>query len=249
MDNKKFQLNALTLHLIAMFCMLLDHMWATVVTGNMWMTYVGRLAFPIFAFMIVEGYFHTSNFKKYLQRMLVFALLSEIPFNLMNSGTLIDPFHQNVIWTFLIALLCVSRIDRTLKSDRNFVFRVLVCAGISMLGYVVGTIAMVDYHGHGVLTVLVFYFFHGRKWPQLLGQAAGLYFINFVLLQNMTIPLMLFDHSYDFPVQGFALLSLIPIWLYRGKQGPHSKAIQYACYAFYPVHILVLSLIGLYMPT
>lgn len=245
MEQKKLQLNALTLHVFAMFCMLLDHMWATMVPGNMWMTFIGRLAFPIFAFMTVEGYFHTSNFKNYMQRLLILALISEVPFNLMNSGTLIDPFHQNVIWTFLIALLCIRWIEKIRHKDAPWIVKICACAGFGFLGFLVGTIAMVDYHGAGVLTVLVFYLFRGRKWPNMLGQLFGLYLINFVMLRNLEIPFMLFGHQYFFPAQGFASLALIPIWLYRGEQGPHNKVIQYACYAFYPAHILALSLIAL----
>lgn len=244
MEQKKLQINALSLHVFGMLCMLLDHMWATVIPGNMWMTYVGRLAFPIFSFMAVEGYFHTGNFKKYMQRLLIFALASEIPFNMMNTGTWIDPFHQNVIWTFLIALLCVRWMEHVRQKEHTGIIKLCACAGIGLLGYLVGTVTMVDYHGAGVLTVLVFYFFHGRNWQNLLGQLAGLYFINFFVLRNLEIPISAFGHTLFFPAQGFALLALIPIWLYRGKQGPHNKAIQYACYAFYPVHILVLSLIA-----
>ena len=244
--KEKFQINSLTLHILAMIFMLIDHMWATVVRGNMWMNFVGRIAFPIFAFMTVEGYYHTSNFKNYLKRLLVFALISEIPFNLMNSGSMVDPFHQNVIWSFIISLLFVSKIDKVRNGAATKTKKAFSIIGLMLLGRLLGTVAMVDYSGTGILTVFVFYLFHGTDWKNRLGQFIGIYFINFVLIQNMDIPFMLFGREFFFPTQGFAILALIPIWLYRGKQGPHNKWIQYACYAFYPVHILILSLIGLY---
>ena len=68
-------LDAMSLRLLALGLMLLDHLWGTIVPGNMWMTYVGRLAFPIFAFQVTEGFFHTSDRKRYMQRLLLFGLL------------------------------------------------------------------------------------------------------------------------------------------------------------------------------
>ena len=79
----RFDLSAAALHILAMVLMLMDHLWATLLPAQDWLTCAGRVAFPIFAFMSVEGYFHTHNFKKYAQRMLLFAVLSEIPFDLM----------------------------------------------------------------------------------------------------------------------------------------------------------------------
>ena len=84
---KHFDLSAAALHILAMLFMLMDHMWATVFPAQDWLTCVGRVAFPIFAFMAVEGYFHTHSFKKYALRMLLFAVLSEIPFDFMYGGT------------------------------------------------------------------------------------------------------------------------------------------------------------------
>ncbi len=82
-----FDISAAALHIIAMTLMLMDHLWATLLPAKEWLTCAGRVAFPIFAFMAVEGYFHTRNFKKYMLRMLLFAVLSEVPFDLMYGGT------------------------------------------------------------------------------------------------------------------------------------------------------------------
>ena len=62
----KMETTAMVLHLLAMAFMLCDHLWGTVVPRNDWLTCIGRIAFPIFAFLIVEGYFHTKNLKKYI---------------------------------------------------------------------------------------------------------------------------------------------------------------------------------------
>ena len=109
--NKEQQISggisSFTLHILAMALMLCDHLWATLFPAQEWLTCIGRIAFPIFAFMIAEGYFHTSNVKKYIARLLIFAIVSEVPFDLLYGSTVIYPFHQNVLWTFLIALLAI----------------------------------------------------------------------------------------------------------------------------------------------
>ena len=237
--SKNFELTAAVLHIIAMTLMLMDHLWATLLPAREWLTCAGRVAFPIFAFMAVEGYFHTRSFKKYILRMLLFAVLSEIPFDLMYGGTWFYPVHQNVLWTFLLGLLGVWLMEQVRKKGKTWMY-LLVCVLVVPAGLVLGTLCMVDYYGVGVLTVFVFYFLHGRKWWYFLGQLAALYWLNVELLGGLMYPVQLFGMEFELCPQGLALLALIPIWLYRGRQGYHSKPFQYLCYAFYPVHMLLL---------
>lgn len=237
--SKNFELTAAVLHIIAMTLMLMDHLWATLLPAREWLTCAGRVAFPIFAFMAVEGYFHTRSFKKYILRMLLFAVLSEIPFDLMYGGTWFYPVHQNVLWTFLLGLLGVWLMEQVRKKGKTWMY-LLVCVLVVPAGLVLGTLCMVDYYRGGVLTVFVFYFLHGRKWWCFLGQLAALYWLNVELLGGLMYPVQLFGMEFELCQQGLALLALIPIWLYRGRQGYHSKPFQYLCYAFYPVHMLLL---------
>ena len=237
--SKNFELTAAVLHIIAMTLMLMDHLWATLLPAREWLTCAGRVAFPIFAFMAVEGYFHTRSFKKYILRMLLFAVLSEIPFDLMYGGTWFYPVHQNVLWTFLLGLLGVWLMEQVRKKGKTWMY-LLVWVLVVPAGLVLGTLCMVDYYGVGVLTVFVFYFLHGRKWWCFLGQLAALYWLNVELLGGLMYPVQLFGMEFELCQQGLALLALIPIWLYRGRQGYHSKPFQYLCYAFYPVHMLLL---------
>lgn len=240
--RKQFDISAAALHIIAMLFMLMDHLWATLLPAQEWLTCVGRLAFPIFAFMTVEGYFHTHSFKRYALRMLAFAAISELPFDLMYGGTWFYPVHQNVIWTLLIGLIGIRTMEVVHKKGNSRLY-VLTCIGVTVLGMVIGTLCMVDYYGMGVLTIFVFYFFRERKWWCLLGQVVALYWINVEMLGGQMYPINLFGMKFELCQQGLALFALIPIWLYNGRQGHHSKAFQYACYAFYPLHLLVLGLI------
>lgn len=115
--------------------------------------------------------------------------------------------------------------------------------GILLGGYLACTILMTDYGGEGFLTVVLFRFFRGMRWWQRLGQAAGLVLINAYLIKGQLLPFDLLGQTLEFPMQAFAVLALIPIWLYNGRQGLHNQLTQYGCYAFYPVHMLILGLL------
>lgn len=240
--KQRIETTSTFLHIIAMVFMLFDHLWGTVLPGNDWMTCIGRIAFPIFAFLIVEGYFHTKNLKKYVGRLLLFAVLSEIPFNLAMGSRVFYPVHQNVLWSFLISIGLIY-LNGKAKATSKMWIQIAVGFVTVLLGYLVGILTMVDYYHAGVLTVLVFYFFRQRKWWSYLGQLLCLWYINTEILGGFGYEIQLFGEVHFLQRQSFALLSLIPIWLYHGRQGYRSKAFQYFCYAFYPVHLLLLGLL------
>lgn len=262
-ESRRFELSAAALHIMAMAFMLLDHMWATILSYD-WMTCVGRLAFPIFAFMIAEGVKHTGNMKKYMLRMLIFAVISELPFNLMVSGELFFPLHQNVLWTFLIALSGLWLVEKVKKKQKLWL-TIPVWLAVAALGTVLGFILFVDYYGCGVLMVFVFCIFDREKadnpilrfiknerarkivWTLicLAGQLISLYLINVEMLGGLYYSINILGFNIRVFQQGLALFALIPIWLYRGKQGYHAKWFKYFNYAFYPVHCLILGLIAM----
>ena len=224
-----------------MVLMLLDHIWATVWDVG-WFAMAGRLAFPIFAFQIAEGFFYTSSRRKYLQRMLLFALISEIPFNLMCASSVVYPFHQNVMFTFLIALLLMTWMERAKGEPRKFVAVTAVCV---VLAYLLGLLTFVDYYHYGVFTVLLFYWTRGVKFGWVI-HLLGMLYIN-GSIGGLQLQLELLGQTVEIGQQMLAVLALIPIWLYNGKQGAHSKRVQFACYWFYPVHMLVLYLLAVWL--
>ena len=229
-------LSALGLKLLAMALMLCDHLWAALPAAPDLLTHIGRLTFPIFAFQVAEGFARTRDRKRYLLRMLAFAAISEVPFDLFYGGTVFYPFHQNVMFTFTLAILLLLGVEKFRKKGK--IPYLLAAVAAMILGYVLGAVTMVDYYGCGVVTVLLFYLCREWKWGWL-PELAGLLYLNGVPLAGEELTVM----GIPFPEQGLAALALVPILCYRGRQGPHSRAIQYACYAFYPVHMLALALL------
>ncbi len=222
MTQTKFGLNATTLRVLALVFMLLDHLWATVMPGSQWMTMVGRLAFPIFAFQAAEGYHHTHDFKAYRKRLLIFALISEIPYNLLISDVAFWPFQQNVMFTLLLGVLACKYWD-----EKSFwKLALVICLGFA---------GFVDYGWQGVVSVLMFHVFRGKPWLQLVGLAA----INILGFKGQMLEFL----GLRFHLQSLAVLAWPLIALYNGEKGPGGKKFQYASYLFYPIHALILGLL------
>ena len=224
-------MNSFALHILAMLLMLCDHLQLTLLPELPILRCVGRLAFPLFAFMAVEGYLRTRSLKNYLLRLLMLAVISEIPFDLLVSGSVFYPVHQNVIWTIVLGLCCIWAFENIAADRQRFLSAVVISASLGA-----AIIADVDYSSAGVLTLLAFYAFRGSTVRCRLLQLLSLGFINLVLLGGVEL---------TFPYQALAVLSLPIIWLYDGSQGPHNGFIKAANYLFYPAHMLILALLAI----
>lgn len=209
------------LKLIACATMLIDHVGAVFFPRVLWLRIIGRLAFPIYCFLLAEGAHYTKKPARYALRLLVGLLLSELPFDLAFFGGIrLD--HQNVMFTLLLAFLmaqCMKKVPLWAKP--------LLVIPFALAAEFLHT----DYGGLGVVLAAVFII--GRELPQsLVIQTAGVVLVNLAYLPTSTI-------------QPLAAVAMVPIGLYSGKKQSQSKLLQWAFYLFYPVHLLVLWLISL----
>lgn len=218
------------LKFLACAIMLLDHIGATLIPWGT-LRIIGRLAFPIFCFLLAEGAHYTRNPRNYLLRLGIGAILSELPFDLALFGSW-SWRHQSVMVTLLLgamALLAMKQMTRPL-------LKVLVLLLFACLADFMNT----DYGGAGVLMIGLF----GLTWERKYGwviQLLGMY-----LICRWIIPggVVWFIDRYVF-IEIFAILALIPIWLYSGKKSTSSRVVQWAFYLFYPVHLWILYLISI----
>ena len=221
-------MNSYYLKLIAIITMLIDHVGAVLVPGNTMLYLVfrciGRLSFPIFVFLLVEGFHHTKDVKKYLLRMGAFALISEIPFDLAFEGKILEFEYQNIFFTLFLGLFCLYFMREVEKRyHQNIIVMNLFNAFLALIFGVIAFYLKTDYDYRGILLIVAFYLFRGNKL--LLG--AALLFISGYLLGYINI---------------FAALAIVPIAFYNGQKG---KSIKYVFYIFYPAHLLVLAAINL----
>ena len=218
------------LKFLACAIMLLDHIGATLIPWGT-LRIIGRLAFPIFCFLLAEGAHYTRNPRNYLLRLGIGAVLSELPFDLALFGSW-SWQHQSVMVTLLLgamALLAMKQMTRPL-------LKVLVLLLFAFLADFMNT----DYGGAGVLMIALFGLTRERKYGWLV-QLLGMYLICRWIIPGGAV---WFIGRYVF-IEIFAILALIPIWLYSGKKSTSSRAVQWAFYLFYPVHLWILYLISI----
>ena len=165
-----------TLKWIALLSMLIDHIGViylsygshALLSVYSLSRYIGRLSFPLFCFLLVEGFYHTGNLCKYVQRMLGFAFLAEIPYDLAIYGKLVKLDGQNVLFTFVIGLLVMWMLTKVeLWSIPMY--------GIVLFGCAAAYLLRVDYSWYGILLIVVFYVFHDQKTKRNLAAAVLLF--------------------------------------------------------------------------
>ena len=123
---------------------------------------VGRFAFPIFCFLLVEGFYHTRSRWKYLRNLLIFAVVSEVPFDLLLMGG-IGFKGQNVYFTLAIAMVTIWGVDAVGEKLQQKVFsRWLLRFAIMLAGCLLAHVLNTDYSYYGIVLVLIFYFYRNQ---------------------------------------------------------------------------------------
>lgn len=225
MENTKL-LNGGHLKLIAIASMVFDHSLKTFLPSDfMIFTYIGRVAFPLFCFLLVEGFLHSKNIKKYIFRMGIFALISEIPFDLAFQFQELHRFQAKQFWTDtnvfytlfigLIVLLCIQKC-------RESIFPTIL---ILFSGYIVAELLQTDYGGPGILLIGLLYLTREK-----------------LLLQVISVSLVAIFVFGGIDI--YEVCAIIPIVLYNGERGIRLK---YFFYCFYPAHLLLFFLLSLYI--
>jgi len=232
MEKKAWGVSGGTLKIIALVTMIIDH--ATAVFVNYYSQKelynigrcIGRLSFPIYCFLLVEGFYHTRSVRKYGMRLLFFAILSEVPFDLAFSGT-INWAHQNVFFTLFLGLVLIWVTDMALKKNQNReIGTVMVCILLLLL-YFVSTLVQADYGFYGVIMIYFFYLFHERKKAVIISNAA----INGIMAMGGNR-------------QIYGVFASVFFTLYNGKKG---VSLKYFFYAIYPIHLLLFYYLKCYI--
>ncbi len=177
---------------------------------------IGGLAVPVFAFLLVEGFVHTSSFRRYLLTMLGFAALSEIPYDLAMNDTCWDPSSQNALFSLAICLVMLYGL-RLLEERGGKVSKVLM-AVVVVAALLWSSLLRLNFGLCLILLCAVYYLLYDRKGMRILvGCAVSTMYVTG-------------------PLSGYAL------WSYNGARGWNQN--KYLFYGFYPAHLLILGLIS-----
>lgn len=219
-------LTSFELKMIALITMTFDHIGAVLLPQYGFLRIIGRIAFPIYSFLIVEGLFYTKDIKKYILRLFIFALISELFFDMAFYGKYIYTGHQNVFFTLIIGLITVFFSDiirkKMYENDKNpkYLFGFLLVI-IFIVGTLTADLLRTDYAFYGVFMIYCFYIFRFN----FLSQVISIGYINGFMMGA---------------TQSYALLAMPFIYLYNQKPGKYK--IKWLFYIYYPFHLIVLYL-------
>ena len=208
-------LNTFSLKWIAIISMLIDHIGAVLFPWCEWMRIVGRLAFPIFAYLLVEGFMYTKDVKKYLVRLGIFALVSEIPFDLAFFGSVFAPGHQNVFFELFCGILMLYLMLKTPSKVNQIIILIVMLLVSDWL--------CMDYGSWGLLMIYACYKFREQKILKFI------MLIAFNLLMGYT--------------QVYAGFAVIPIAFHNRELGPKMKMFFYAFYPVHLLVLFLISLV------
>lgn len=214
---------------IALLTMLCDHAGAVLFVQYPVMRLIGRTAFPLFVWLLVEGFFHTSSRKKYLGRMAFFALVSELPFDLALYGRP-DRQGQNVFFTLSISLVMLVFLERAMdacqrkrQAGEKALLQTLAAVGTVAAAMAAAELFCVDYGGSGPLLAALFYCYKRKGSPGL-----AVSFLIFCLSMGLLTAM----------VEIFGIVSVPLIARYNGKRTGRGRGRLF--YLFYPLHLLIL---------
>lgn len=223
-------MTSLGLKIIAIITMLCDHISDGFFHHFTFLNVIGRISFPIFAFLIAEGYQHTSNVKKYLKRLLLFALISQIPFTLFYTTFSNNLFVLNIFFTLSAGLFAIYLYDKCQDKLSGLLGVISIAVLAELLHF--------DYGGFGVLIIFVFYVLRNKKiWMTLS-------FLFLCFLKYLPSFITYSFHPLYILLTIFTTLPILFILLYNGKQGKKGKKLQYFFYLFYPLHLLFIFVIS-----
>jgi hypothetical protein len=216
----KFSLNAYHLKMIALISMFLDH-FARIIYPDLYvLEVIGRLAFILYSFLLVEGLTHTKSSGYYFLRLFLFALLSEIPYDLAFGDKWFDPIRQNIFFTLSVGLAALLVIEsKKIASDVKVLLIAALVTAANNFHF--------DYYYLGVLQVVCFYVFRSNR-----------------LKQFLTVVILNLFFMFRIATQSAAVLGLLPIYLYNDERG---KKTGILFYIFYPAHLLLFWIIKSYL--
>lgn len=224
-------MNRNVLKIIALVTMVIDHIgWLLIPAPTSYIfRAIGRIAMPIFAFFVAQGYHYTRSKKRYILTLLFWSVISQIPY-----GFILGPFNFNFIFALFLSTVCIFAIEN-FKQHKFWCSVLLIIIVALSLPFFPPTI---NYHCFGILLVLAFYFIKDKPMSFL---AAS------VILVGIGV-----QHCISYASDGLyglawfaSLLALVLLYFYNGKKGRLN--LKYLFYAFYPLHLTVLYLISLYV--